>query len=106
MFKLLRARSDKNLYLCHEVRTQQREAQFVHMIHEAGLRVHQERVSTYSSCADISGGLFASSFVFNSAATCAVDCSRMSDDGLCLTTQSSTDLDCEKRDVVILRVFS
>jgi hypothetical protein len=106
MSRLLKTGSNKSVYLCHEIRTQQREAQFVHMIHEAGLRVQQEIVATYSPCLDARVGNFHAGFALNSAATCVVDCSRLNDDGLCLTTQSSTDLDCENRDVVILKVYS
>jgi hypothetical protein len=80
MCALLRERSDKKTYLCHEIRSQQREAQFVKMMKEAGLCVCQ------------------------GSGTGASVCSRISGDGLSLTTQSSTELDGVNRDVVILLV--
>jgi hypothetical protein len=106
MCRLLKANSDKNIFLCHEVRTQQREAQFVRMINDAGLRVHQQRVATYSSCSDASGDAFLSGFVSDGGEACGGGCSRISGDGMRLTAQSSTELDSDNRDVVVLKVFS
>jgi predicted nicotinamide N-methyase len=48
MRRLLGARCDKTVYLCHEVRTKLREAQFLLMVNEAGLLVHEELSTTYA----------------------------------------------------------
>lgn len=102
MLSLLQAGSDKDVYLCHEIRTQQREAQFLLMINDIGLRAHQEQILSYSPLVD--GGTTGSGFVFNSLGACASDCRKISGDSMCFTTQSSTDLDGGIRDVVILRI--
>jgi hypothetical protein len=105
MCTLLRRRSDKKIYVCHEIRTEQREAQFVQMINEAGLCSREERVITYSPWS-ASGDAPPSGFMFHGFGERASELSRISCEGLCLTVQSSTELDCEKRDVVILQVSS
>jgi len=101
---LLRECSGKKTYLCHEIRSQQREAQLVHMIRDTGLCVHQERLITYSPWSD-GDEAQPSGFVYSDV-TGFGQCSKISGDGLCLTTQSSTELDSEKRNVVILSLSS
>ena len=95
----------KKIYVCHEIRTEQREAQFVQMINEAGLCSREERVITYSPWS-ASGDAPPSGFMFHGFGERASELSRISCEGLCLTVQSSTELDGEKRDVVILQVSS
>ena len=107
MWRLLQ-RSDKKIYLSYEVRTQQREAQFLLMINDVGLRAHQEKKLSYSP-SDGGGVAAGSDFSFNTVGACANDCSGLSSESMCFTTQSSTDLDSDMRDVVILaitRVFN
>jgi hypothetical protein len=101
---LMREQSDKKTYLCHEIRSQQREAQFVNMMNDAGLRVRQERTLTYSPWFAGDDEASPSGFVYNGFGKGANVCSRINSDGLWLTTQSSTELDGVNRDVVILLV--
>jgi hypothetical protein len=106
MCRLLKENSGKNIYLCHEVRTQQREAQFVRMIHDAGLRVHLQSVASYSPCSDTSDDAFSSGFVSDVDEVCGGHCSQIYGDGMRLTAESSTELDGNNRDVVVLKIFS
>jgi hypothetical protein len=106
MCELLRESSTKKVYLCHEVRTEQRETQFVRMINEVGLRVHQESTVSYSAWSDVGGDALHSGFLFNGVGKCASECSKVSGEGLSVTAHSSRELDGEKRDVVILQVSS
>jgi predicted nicotinamide N-methyase len=106
MRRLLGARCDKTVYLCHEVRTKLREAQFLLMVNEAGLLVHEELSTTYAPCLDARGGLrFGCSGSFKGASALATsDVSDVCGDSLCITSQSSTELDCENRDIVVWRI--
>ena len=106
MCELLRESSTKKVYLCHEVRTEQRETQFVRMINEVGLRVHQESTVSYSAWSDVGGDALHSGFLFNGVGKSASECSKVSGEGLSVTAHSSRELDGEKRDVVILQVSS
>jgi hypothetical protein len=109
MCELLRESSTKRVYLCHEVRTEQREAQFVHMINEVGLRVQQESTVSYSPWSDVGADAHHSGFLFNGVGKCASDYSKINGDGLVsITAHSSRDLreEREERDVVILQVSS
>ncbi len=84
---LMIEQSDKKTYLCHEIRSQQREAQFVNMMNDAGLHVRQERTLTYLPWFAGDEEASPSGFVYNGFGKGANVCSRISSDGPCLTTQ-------------------